>query len=96
MSEKKFPPNAEVYQIVGVQPWEFVPDGSNESISGVTLHFLGERKGCFGLVPGKLKMSVEAFSDSLHENGLLSGKDIIGLEIGCFFNRYGKMTSFVI
>lgn len=98
MAEKNLvniPVNGEVFRFFGIMPWEFTPEGTTTAISGVNLYFLRERQGAYGMVPDKIKMSQSDFDKSIQSCGILA-RDLVGVDVVCCFNRYGKCSSFYL
>lgn len=96
MSEKtnRIPAGAEVLKFFGIAPFDFVPENDTRRITGVSLWYLKERKGAYGLVPDKIKMSVEDFNKSCEICAVVTPDELLNRELVCCFNRYGKCNSF--
>lgn len=96
MAENKtyIPAGGEVIRFFGIAPFDFVPEGGSERISGVNLWFMKERKGAYGYVPDKVKMSVQDFNESCKACGVVTADELLNRDLVCLFNRYGKCNSF--
>lgn len=96
MSENKMcPPGAEIIKFFGIAPFDFIPEGQTESISGVNMWYLMERKGVYGFVPAKVKISVADFNASCEKLGVVNPtKELCGVDLVCTFNRFGKCNGF--
>lgn len=96
MSENKnIPIGAEVIKFFGIAPFDFIPEGQKESISGVNMWYLAERKGVYGYVPAKVKISVDDFNNSCESLGVVNpAKELCGVPLVCTFNRFGKCNGF--
>lgn len=96
MSENKMcPPGAEIIKFFGIAPFDFIPEGQKESISGVNMWYMTERKGVYGYVPAKVKISVDDFNKCCEKLGVIRPEmELLGVDLVCTFNRFGKCNGF--
>jgi hypothetical protein len=80
-------------KVIGVTPYDFVPEGEKERRRGMTIHaveLVQEGKG-IGERPVKLSMSEDTFAANERTNGPVV--KMIGHEVDVVYNRYGKATA---
>lgn len=92
---KSIPAGAEVIKFFGIAPFDFIPEGQKESISGVNMWYMTERKGVYGYVPAKVKISVEDFNNCCEKLGVIRPEmELLNVDLVCTFNRFGKCNGF--
>lgn len=81
------------FKCIGIIPYKFRPQDSDQDLSGCTFWFADTPKKGYGLSPFKLSVSDLKFDDICTDLGIKKPEEFLERSFWINYNRYGKLDS---